>query len=179
MTGLSALGETDITNIKSISKEELLSFYNKYIHPSSPHRSVLSVHVKSQIENKVPDFAQQLADGVRIFIAKEGYDIPPGEVTEAVKDDVNSLPQNLYTLILKHGYDKDRVAGSMAKGSEMFKAQISMNGVANGAAGPRWNLLKEIKVEDIQKFRNTLRVGDKPTPVQPLETFYECESPRL
>jgi len=173
------LGETDIANIKSISKEELLSFYDKHIHPSSPHRSVLSVHVKSQIETTVPDFAQQLADGVRIFIAKEGYDIPPAEVAEAVKGDVNSLPQNLYNLILKHGYDKDRVAGSMAKGAEMFKAQITMNGAANGAATPKSNVLKEIKVEDMQKFRSTLRVGDKPAPVQPLETFYECESPRL
>jgi hypothetical protein len=116
---------------------------------------------------------------VRIFIAKEGYDIPPDEVTEAVKGDINSLPQNLYTLILKHGYDKDRVTGSMAKGAEMFKAQITMNGVADDTATPKWNVLKEIKVEDMQTFRNTLRVGDKPAPVQPLETFYECESPRL
>ena len=154
-------------------------FYHKHIHPSSPHRSVLSVHVKSQIENKIPDFAQQLADGVRIFIAKEGYDIPPDEVTDAVKGDINSLPQNLYTLIIKHGYDKDRVTGSMAKGAEMFKAQITMNGVADDTTTPKWNVLKEIKVEDMQTFRNTLRVGDKPAPVQPLETFYECESPRL
>ena len=137
------------------------------------------MHVKSQIESKVPDFAQQLANGVRVFIANEGYDIPPSEVAEAVKGDVNSLPQNIYGLVLKHGYDKDRVASSMAKGAEMFKAQITMNGVTNEASAPMWHVLKEIKVEDMQKFRSTLKVGDKPTPVQPLETFYECESPRL
>jgi insulysin len=172
-------GETDVANIKTISKEELLSFYDKHIHPSSPHRCVLSIHLKSQIESKVPDFAQQLADGVRIFIANEGYDIPPAEVAEAVNGDVNSLPQNLYALILQHGYDKDRVAASMAKGKEMFEAQITMNGDSDGVATPISKVLKEVMVEDIKKFRSTLRVGDKPAPVQPLETFYECESPRL
>lgn len=140
---------------------------------------MLSVHVKSQIDHQPPDFAQQLAEGVRLFIANEGYNIPPPEVTEALKGDINLTPQNLLTLLLKHGYDKDRAARSMAKGAEILSAQIAANRVVNGVGVIKSKLLEEIKVDDIQKFRSTLRVGESPAPVQPLETFYECQSPRL
>jgi insulysin len=167
----------DASNIEAVTKEELLSFYDEYIHPSSPHRSVLSVHVKSQIETPAPDPNEQLAEMVRLFIATEGYDVPPEEVTEAVKGDPSLIPQNISALIVARGYDNDRVAQSMAKGAEMLSAQLEGREVtANGVAD---RVLKEVKVDDLQKFRDTLKVDDKPNPVQPLETFYECESPRL
>jgi insulysin len=177
---LNSSGETDIANIKNISKEELLTFYNKYIHPSSPHRSVLSVHVKSQIEHHPPTLEDQLAQGVRLFITNEGYDIPPTEVTEAVQGDLSLVPQKIYALILKHGYNQERVAKSLAKGADMFTAMIAPT--ANGTVkedGIKTQVLKEVRIEDLQKFRATLEVGGKPAPVQPLETFYECESPKL
>jgi hypothetical protein len=162
----------------------LLTFYNKYIHPSSPHRSVLSVHVKSQIEHNPTPLADQLAQGVRLFIANEGYDIPPAEVTEAVKGDIHQVPQKVYELILKHGYNHERVAKSLAKGADMFSAQAAAQAIptANGTVekdGAKVQVLKEIRIQDLQKFRATLKVGEKPAPIQPLETFYECESPRL
>ena len=93
-------------NIKQISKEELLSFIDKYIHPSSPHRSVLSVHVKSQIENHLPNSTDQLVTDVRLFIAGEGYDISPSEVADAIKGDFSSIQDRISTLLLKHGYDE-------------------------------------------------------------------------
>jgi hypothetical protein len=137
------------------------------------------VHVKSQIENKPPNFAEQLAEGVRLFIAGEGYDIPPSEVAEALKGDLTLMPQTLFALILKHGYDRDRVAQSMAKGAQMFNAQTATNTVPNGDGAHKYQSLKEINVKDIQEFRSTLNVGEKPSPICPLETFYECGSPRL
>jgi len=137
------------------------------------------VHVKSQIEHQPPDFEQQLAENVRLFIANEGYDIPPHEVAEAVKGDPSSIPQSLYAVIVKHGYNQERVAVSMAKGEEILKAQIAANGVTNGEGRSKPQVLKEVTVKDIHKFRGTLKMGEKPSPVQPLETFYESHSPRL
>jgi hypothetical protein len=124
-----------------------------------------------------------MADNVRLFIASEGYDIPPPEVAEAVKGDPSFIPQNLYSVIVKHGYNKDRVAVSMAKGAEILKAQIAANtvtnGVTNGDGAAKTKVMKEVKVDDIHKFRNTLKAGEKPAPIQPLETFYESHLPRL
>ncbi len=180
-TSFDQTGEVDIANIKKISKEELLAFVDKHIHPSSPDRSVLTVHVKSQIEPKATAFEDQLAEGVRLFIANEGYDIPPSKVTEAVKGDRAVLPETLYSILLSHGYNQERVMKSMTKGADMFKAQteIMTNGDAHQSNGIHPNVLKEIRINDVQSFRTTLLMDDKPVPVQPLETFYECESPRL
>lgn len=174
-------GEIDIANIKKISKESLLAFVDKYIHPSSPDRTVLTVHVKSQIEPKATTFEDQLAEGVRLFITNEGYDIPPSKVTEAVKGDPAVLPETLYSIILSHGYDQERVMKSMTKGADMFKAQTEVltNGNAHQSKVGHPNVLKEIRIDDVQSFRTTLLMDDKPVPVQPLETFHECESPRL
>jgi hypothetical protein len=142
---------------------------------------VLTVHVKSQIEPKTPVFEDQLAEGVRLFIANEGYDIPPSKVTEAIKGDLAVLPQTLHSIILSHGYNEERVTRSMLKGAEMFKAQteVMMNGEAKESSGIHPNVLKEIRIDDLQNFRESLPMDDKPVPIQPLETFYECESPRL
>ena len=173
------LDETDIENIKAISKDELLAFFDKYINPASPHRSVLSVHVKSQIAHQPPDFHQQLADNIRLFIAQEGFDIPPSEVAEVVKGDTSQIPQKILALIIKHGYDKDLAMKSVAKGSAILEAQIAATAVPSGDGQVSANLLKEVKIDDIRKFRATLRVGEQPLPVQPLETFYESHSPKL
>jgi len=173
------LGETDIENIKTTSKDELLAFYDKYINPSSPHRSVLSIHVQSQIPHEPPDFHQQLAEGIRLFIAQEGFDIPPSEVAEVVKGDASRIPQEILALLLKHGYDKELAMKSMAKGSTMLEAQIAANGTSAAETRASFNVLKEVKIDDIRKFRATLTVGDKPLPIQPLETFYEGHSPKL
>jgi hypothetical protein len=125
----------------------------------------------------MPDPTEQLAQAVRLFIATEGYDVPPTDVTEAVKGDPSLVPQNIYKLIVAAGYDQARVAKSMAKGAEMLNAQMTPNGTSE--KGVAHYALKEVRVDDLQKFRETLEVGGKPCPVQPLETFYECESPRL
>lgn len=165
--------------MKTISKNELLVFFDKYINPASPHRSVLSVHVKSQIAYQLPDFQQQLADNIRLFIAQEGFDIPPSDVAEVVKEDTSRIPQEILALIIKHGYDKDLAIKSMEKGSAMLEAQISANAASTGKGEISANVLNEVKIDDIQKFRATLRVGEQPLPIQPLETFYESHSPKL
>jgi len=156
-----------------------LAFYDKYIHPSSSERSVLSVHVKSQIGHQTPDPIEQLAEDVKLFIANEGYDIPPDEVTEAVNGDLNLLPQKLLQLIVARGYDADRAARSVAKGAEILNAQIQANGDAKTNGVIENHDVKVIRVDDLEKYRNTLALDDEPVPVQPLETFYQCESPRL
>ena len=167
-----------IANIQNISKEELLAFCDKYIHPSSPHRSVLSVQVKSQIESKPPDFAQKLAEGIKQFIAKEGYEISDTEVAETLKHEMSLIPQALFAAIVKHGYDKGRVAASMTRGADILKAQAAHANSAGQDSGRR-SVLKEVRVDDIKSFRSTLPMGEKPSPTVPLETFYELESPKL
>ena len=141
-----------------------MSFVDKYIHPSSPHRSVLSVHVKSQIEKQLPSSEEQLVAEVRVFLAGEGYDILPSEVEEAVKGNTSLIEHSLRDLMLKRGYDPQRVSQTLAK-PDLSNAQAALKG------GAMPNVLKEVTVDDLE-FRNTLKVDDKPAPIQPLETFY-------
>jgi insulysin len=168
-------GDVDIKNIQSITKEELLSFYDKYILPSSPERSVLSVHVKSQVAITQQEFSTQLAEGVKAFVTSEGYEIPPAELSEVLQSDMSVLPEKLFSTLIARGYDPSRVERSLVKGQEMFAAQTTP--VANGTV--RECPLREVKVSDLTAFRSTLELDEKPLPVQPLETFYESGSPKL
>jgi hypothetical protein len=99
-------------------------------------------------------------------------------VAEVVKGNMSRIPQEILALIIKHGYDKDLAIKSMEKGSAMLEAQIAAN-AATGNGEISANVLKEVKIDDIQKFRATLGVGEQPLPIQPLETFYESHSPKL
>lgn len=116
---------------------------------------------------------------MRIFIANEGYDVPPSEVTEAIEGDLSQLPQRLFALIIKHGYDQARALQSLEKGAEMFKAQTEVSGEINGQVNHKPEGLRETKIQDLKAFRKTLKLDEKPSPVQPLEIYYESQSPRL
>jgi hypothetical protein len=166
--------------VQKVSKEELLSFYDRYINPSSPSRSVLSVHVTSQIPPPASHFTEQLLEGIKFFVASEGYDLNPSEIAAAIQGDLDLLPQKLCTLLVSKGYEKMRVELSMAKGSDILKAQTGMNGLVHPSGGNGLEGgVKEVRVTDLPAFKNTLRKDVRPMPVQPLETFYESGSPKL
>jgi hypothetical protein len=156
-------------NLRQSSKEELLSFIDTKIHPSSSHRSVVSVHVKSQIKSHPRTSTDQLVSEIRFFITREGYDIPPSEVSEAANGDYDQITQNLHSLMLKHGYDNTRVEESLAKWTEMNNSPSTTKSTGT------FNILNEVKVIDIDNFRKTLKMDQKPAPVQLLQTFYRCE----
>ena len=44
--------ETDVSHIKSLNKQDLIEFFAYYIHPTSPHRAKLSVHMAAQSSPK-------------------------------------------------------------------------------------------------------------------------------
>ena len=44
--------EHDVEHIKPLTKSSMLAFYNQYIHPTSPHRAKLSVHLLAQSSPK-------------------------------------------------------------------------------------------------------------------------------
>jgi insulysin len=163
------IGETDIAYIKQISKEELLSFVDKFIHPSSPDRSVLSVHIQSQVEKRAPSPNDELVEGIRLFLAGEDYEIPLPELTQAVEVETSLIKQSLRDLILKHGYESQRVEQTLER-AEILNAP-KINGEAKSVA------LKEVNAKDLE-FRNTLKIDEKPAPIQPLETFRQekCSS---
>jgi len=84
------LEEADIARVSSISKENLLSFYDKYINPSSPRRSVLSIPIKSQTLGHTFDSPQNTEESE--FVTNEGYNIPSHQVFKV----------NILTLVLLH-----------------------------------------------------------------------------
>jgi hypothetical protein len=127
------------------------------------------VHVKSQIESHPPTSTDQLVGDIRSFIASEGYDLPPSEVADAANGDYDQITQNLRSLMLKHDYNKSRVDESLAKRAEMNNSPSSTK------TTPKSNILREVKVDDVRSFRKTLKVDQKPAPVQSLETFYCSE----
>ena len=137
--------------------------------------------MKSQVEPSPSQFLKQLAEGISSFVASEGYDIEPSELALVLEGgDLDLIPQKLYATIIARGYDKARVERSLAKGKEIFTSQReSMNASAQENGVVRKSSLKEISVDDIRQFRKTLKLKDKPAPVQPLETFYERGSPKL
>lgn len=79
--------EKDIEALRSISKEEVLSLFMKYIHPSSPTRAKLSVHIQSQVKQRL--FTARAAEELKkrleatLGVAGAGtVPMPPAEAWE-------------------------------------------------------------------------------------------------
>jgi len=154
------LEDAEMQTLRSISREDLLVFYYKYIHPSSPDRRVLSVHVKSQIPEETVHAPQRSVDGETVFLENRGYIIYPNEHTEPEESDGNLPFKNR-----GHG-----MIGCLAKFFELDKA---IKGVKYWIGHCQSPILKQIglTVDGIQSFQRRLVSSAKVTPVRPLATF--------
>lgn len=92
--------EVDISNVEKLTKEDLREFFKQYIHPSSPTRSKLSVHVRSHAsDNKAATPAEppkETADGEKVeVVVPDQLDIPKGNTILKTDEDIVAFKSKL------------------------------------------------------------------------------------
>ncbi|KAG9128505.1 Insulinase (Peptidase M16) [Ceratobasidium sp. 392] len=66
--------ETDAANIKQLKREDVISFFNEYIHYGSPTRRKLSVHLASQ-KKAPPKFSVEASEALLRVLKDEGIPV--------------------------------------------------------------------------------------------------------
>ncbi|KAJ5669201.1 hypothetical protein N7462_010271 [Penicillium macrosclerotiorum] len=119
----------DVENIESLTKKDILEFFNHYIHPSSSTRAKLSIHLIAQVSTR---------------------DSTTAEDSGAVKENPD--------------------ASVMRKNENVVT--VNVNGYKPLASRAR----SLVKIKNVQKWRESMKLSVRATPVRDLVEFEELGS---
>lgn len=85
------IAHRDVENISPLTKDDLLEFFDQYIHPSSSTRTTLSIHLVAQKSTRVSDTADENAYSVEPGMTINECEPPMAGARNPIEiDDVNA-----------------------------------------------------------------------------------------
>jgi insulysin len=192
----------DVAHLKPLTKEEMIDFFNHYIHPTSPTRAKLSIHMIAQASPKAiagsmtgPEKKEKVISLLAKYLNTMG-----------VNADIELLSQRLGQVDIAGGdqagiieamsmYLKDDVLASEDQSSQMMEQGQQLlatalpslgieirqvaNGVDESSELPEAPSVKATTlVENVHDFKAALAASAGPRPVVHLSEFEESE-PKL
>ncbi|ODQ53020.1 a-pheromone processing metallopeptidase Ste23 [Saitoella complicata NRRL Y-17804] len=181
--------DADVENLKTISKDDLLRYYDEYVMPGSATRRKLSVHMQSQ--KAVPDSLPAPADhskfiqGLSMFLNANQLEVSTEDLQSLLvgleNGAMTELPGKLRTYLIDvKKADPLKVDAALAQGMTILQAQMPQA----AAEEKEVKAGDEVKVEymqvlDTTAFKAGLLLSPAPRPVAAFETFYEAPEAKL
>ena len=189
--------DTDVAELKPLTKADMIGFFNYYIHPESPHRTKLSVHLSAQPSPKqvAPELdPKEQKDKVVGLLTKSlnatGIDADGEKLAEKLANvDVSGGDQTaILEAVSKYLLEDARVSNDKAnqvleQGAQLMGAILPALGIEVKQAGDN-DLRKAPKVkqttfiENVPEWKATLQASSCPRPVVDLTEFEDFD-PKL
>lgn len=192
--------EHDVSHLKPLNKSDLIEFYNHYIHPTSPSRAKLSIHMIAQSSPKevagnispadqkekvVAAIGKYLtamgidADHAKLAKRFDNVDITGGDqarIIDAVADYLNEnaeMGEEEANEVLVQG---QQLLGTVLPGLgiEVKQAVDGVDGVEELPEAPP--VKKTTLIENVREYRAGLQLTVGRKPVTALSEFLETES---
>lgn len=192
--------EEDVAHLRPLSKADLIDFFNHYIHPTSPHRAKLSVHMIAQgspavLASHIPeaDKKTKFLGLLSKYLTSGGVGVDTEVLTQRFKSvdvaggDRLGIAEALSTYLSEDAQKlPDEVSTIIANGEQLLATALPSLGievppVVDGADGdlPEAPPVKETTlIENVHDFKASLPVSVGPRPVTDLRNFEELE-PKL
>ncbi|CAO1620783.1 unnamed protein product [Sympodiomycopsis kandeliae] len=171
--------DIDVNELKQITKQEVLDLFMKYIHPSSPTRSKLSVHIQSQVKPKI--FSTQAAQAFKQVLSSQ-------ESTAALVNDQAPGAKEAWEMLLKgttsvesvKDFIKDTIGAAAQDGQleqvnalvDSLAQQHPAQDVASNTPESDALLSKDaIEVDDVTAFKAGLVPSKAAVPVRSWDEF--------
>lgn len=194
--------EEDVAHLKPLTKSDLLEFFNRYIHPTSPARAKLSVHLiaqatpkalagdiseaeqKSKLTGLLVKYLTTLGIGVdveKLSQRLEKVDVAGGDqkgilkcISSYLKDEAQT-PSDQSSEIVEQA---EKLMGTVLP-SLGIEVQSVVDGVDGSADLPEAPPVKATTyIESVHDYKAALSVSAGPRPVKDLSEFEEAE-PKL
>lgn len=164
-----ALDENDVEILRNTSLEDVVAFFNTYVHPDSPSRRKLSVHLHSQSVPSTPGvkFSVPASEAFLSTLKNHGIPVEEMQYRELSKAEPPiEAVRAFWTDTLSHmpgleSADKDRLLGAIEEVAQAHPAQVAElvdGGKAELKAGA-------VVIEDIARFKASLPLGPAAVPV--------------
>lgn len=192
--------EEDVAHLRPLSKADLTEFFNHYIHPTSPHRAKLSVHMIAQgspaaLARHIPeaDKKTKFIGLLSKYLTSSGVGVDHDVLTQrfesvdVVGGDRPSITEALSTYLSQDAQKlPEEVSAIIAKGEQLLATALPSLGievppVVDGVDGglPEAPPVKATSlIENVHDFKAALPVSVGPRPVTDLRNFEELE-PKL
>ena len=187
--------DTDVEELKQLTKADMVKFFKHYIHPESPHRTKLSTHLSAQSSPKQVALdlgAEQQRDKVLSFLTKSlnalgvgadqdklsqrlaNVDISGGDQTAILEAAAKYLFEDVKT-------PKEAVDAILEQGAQQLSTLLPALGIEVKHAGDK-DLRKAPKLKDttfiesVPEWKATLQASSCPRPVVDLTDYEEFDA---
>lgn len=165
-------GVTDSDLLKTLTKPELVAFYESYIHPQSTTRRKASVQIRTQMDPSLgPAFDPTTLEPVLKLFTTHAVPVDEAALAELVGASPSpvSVQTFLRDALSKHteSLSSDEAKESLTKAVDALDA-----GKTRERAEPVWDD-RNVLVGDVKLWKSRLARTDPARPVVPLESFKE------
>ncbi|KAI4229441.1 MAG: hypothetical protein L6R36_000895 [Xanthoria steineri] len=187
--------EMDVANVKPVTKQDMVDFFNHYIHPTSPARAKLSVHMIAQStpkpatgDEKKPSPAEQKDHLVAVlgeYFTSLSISTDQDQLTkrfERVDLTGRALIPSILTALSTYMREDAKVpeeqsAAIVEQGQKMMGSVLPELGIeilVDEEDLPSAPTVKEtVFIEDVFAYKSGLALSQGPVPVTPLSEFEE------
>ncbi|CAG8531352.1 10171_t:CDS:10, partial [Cetraspora pellucida] len=157
--------EIDVSNLRKITKADLLDFYKTYIHPRSPVQKKLSIHLKSKNLALLKRFDLIDIKILHALVTSQGF---PSTTEDELKGAIDIL--------------KVQSAGKDAQGIEIEVKKLFLKKVSEMKSDQEVSeemetmldkLCKDVMIDDLFVFKSRMKLSPDANPVLPWSSYYE------
>ncbi|KAL8936946.1 MAG: hypothetical protein Q9211_003934 [Gyalolechia sp. 1 TL-2023] len=186
--------ETDVANLKPLSKQDMIDFFKQYIDPVSPSRAKLSVHMIAQSSPKALAGNMSAAEQKEKLVAMLGKYLTSVGVNTDTEDlcacfesvDVAGGDQTAIiaaiSSYLRDGKEvpDDRLTAVMEQGQQLLGTVLPGLGievkVEETDLPPAPTVKETTLIEDVFDYKSRLALSAGPRPVRDLKEYEEMEA---
>ena len=186
--------EVDVANLKPLGKQDMIHFFNHYIHPTSPSRAKLSVHMIAQSSPKAAagnvsatEQKDKLVDLLSKYLTSVGISTEIGKLTERFEtvDVAGGDQKGIITAITSYLQDdaqvpQEQCQAVVVQGQQLLGTVLPSLGIEAKVEETDLPPVPEVKetvfIEDAYDYKVRLAVSEGPRPVCDLREFEETEA---
>jgi insulysin len=165
--------------MKLLTKEDMVEFFNHYIHPRSPARAKLAIHLVAQAKSDVS--TKQISELVKTLdlddeAARQAATDLQARLTLAHHDEVQEQ-EELRTYLLKELLvAENKIEGAVDAWKKLSKDHRSNGDVSPPSEEEVSNGTTPVPIEDVRDFKCSLSVTPGPRPARDLGEYEDLDS---
>ncbi|KAI4173694.1 MAG: hypothetical protein LQ348_006508 [Seirophora lacunosa] len=186
--------ETDVEHLEPLSKEDMINFFNHYIHPTALSRAKLSVHMIAQSSPKAiagtmsaEEQKEKLISMLGKYLTSVGVEADADKLSKrfglvdvaggdqaAIIDAISSYLQE------DAGLPQESLTAVMEQGQQLLGTALPSLGievkVEEADLPPAPEMKPTTVIEDVFDYKSRLAVSEGPRPVRDLKEYEELEA---
>ncbi|KAL8828667.1 MAG: hypothetical protein Q9170_006498 [Blastenia crenularia] len=186
--------ETDVAHLKPLSKQDMIDFFNHFIHPTSPSRAKLSVHMIAQSSPKAlagnisaVEQKEKLVAMLGKYLTSVGINTDTEKLStrfdlvDVADGDQNAIISAIASYLKEdEQVSEDTVSAVLEQGQQLLGTVLPSLGievkVEEEDLPPAPKVKETTVIDDVFDFKSRLAVSAGPRPVRDLREFEEVDA---